>query len=67
MSKKQLAAKRADFDFDPNEKLNGAFNLVPVPKIRPARGRGGSLMDRAANWSPCDPSLILLGEKKENK
>ena len=41
--------------------------MVPVPKIRPARGRGGGLVDRAADLGPCDPSLIPLGEKKENK
>ena len=41
--------------------------MVPVPKIRPARGRGGGLVDRAADLGPCDPSLIPLGDKQENK
>ena len=30
-------------------------------------GRGGGLVDRAADSSPDDPSLIPLGEKKEIK
>ena len=30
-------------------------------------GRGGYQVDRAADSGPYDPSLITLGEKKENK
>ena len=30
-------------------------------------GRGGGLVDRAADSGPLDPSLIPLGEEKENK
>ena len=30
-------------------------------------GRGGGLVDRAADSGPCDLSSIPLGEKKENK
>ena len=30
-------------------------------------GRGGGLVDRAADWGPYDPSSIPLGEKKENQ
>ena len=29
-------------------------------------GRGGGLVDRAADLGPHDPSSIPLGEKKEN-
>ena len=35
--------------------------------VMPCRGRGGGLVDRAADSSPCDRSLIPLGEKNENK
>ena len=31
-----------------------------------SRGRGGGLVDRATDSGPYDPSLIPLGEKKEN-
>ena len=31
-----------------------------------SRGRGGGLVDRAADLGLYDPSLIPLGEKKEN-
>ena len=31
------------------------------------RGRGGGLVDRVADSGLYDPSLIPLGEKKENK
>ena len=31
-----------------------------------SRGRGGGLVDRAADSGPYDPSLIPFGEKKEN-
>ena len=30
------------------------------------RGRGGGLVDRAADSGPYDPSSIPIGEKKEN-
>ena len=30
-------------------------------------GHGGGLVDRAADLGPCNPSLIPLGEKKENE
>ena len=30
-------------------------------------GRGGGLVDRAADSGPCDPSLIPLGDKKGKK
>ena len=30
-------------------------------------GRGGGLVDRAADSGPYDPSSIPLGEKKDNK
>ena len=30
-------------------------------------GCGGGLVDKAADSGPCNPSLIPLGEKKENQ
>lgn len=30
-------------------------------------GHGGGLVDRTANSGPCDPSMIPLVEKKDNK
>ena len=36
-------------------------------KYRSTLGRGGGLVDGVADSGPGDPSLIPLGEKKENK
>ena len=43
------------------------FILGNVIKESLKKGRGGGLLDRAADSGPCGPSSIPLGEKKENK
>ena len=43
------------------------LNPAIAHKVRNLWGRGGGLVDRAANSGQYDPSSIPLGEKKENK
>ena len=44
------------------KEMRNAFNLVSQCVVW---GRGGSLVDRAADSGPCDPSLIPLGDKRK--